>query len=133
LVDWPGSRRPRFVDCGAHPRQGGAEIFRPFAVETVLMRTEDLDAGQNLVFHLAVDDRPQGWQGWGAARRQARLERFDHDLLDRDLLDPDRLDRDWFERRRLDPRGSTKRGLERGLNMSRLNRSDSGPDLRRRL
>jgi len=107
------------------------------------MRTEDLDAGQDLVFYLAVDDRPQGWQGWGAARRRARLERFDHDLLDhdpldrdrfdRDRFDPDRLDCDWFERRRLDPRGSTKRGLERGLNMSRLNRSDSGPDLRRRL
>ena len=59
------------VERGAEPRDRGGEIFRPFAVEALLMCAEACNAGADLVFDLAVDDR-LGRQAWRPLDRRFR-------------------------------------------------------------
>jgi hypothetical protein len=59
---------------GPQPGQRGAEIFRPFAVEPVLMRAEVRDAGLDLGFHLVLDAQRHRLDD---ARRLARVDGSD--------------------------------------------------------
>jgi hypothetical protein len=82
---------------GPQPGQRGAEIFRPFAVETVLMRAEARDAGLDLAFHLVLDAQRHRADD---VRRLARLDGSDRQEFRLQGLGWQGLSRQGFDRQR---------------------------------